>query len=85
MFWAAFRQPQPDQAGILPRTDLVLLLSDKLSRHKDITARIITVLYEAFLPTIIRDGDIFMHDNVSVHKARLMRNLLERIGINIML
>ena len=73
MFWAAFSQNS--------RIGLILLDGDSESRRGGITARVIVDLYRENLPSILEPGDIFMQDNAPVHTARIVRNLLQEIGI----
>jgi hypothetical protein len=40
-------------------------------------------VYEAFLPEILGPGDIFMHDGASVHRAYIIRGLLEDMGVEV--
>lgn len=75
MFWAAFRDYY--------RTSLVPVDRDPESYRGGVTVAIIRVLYKAFLPDILRPGDIFMQDNAPVHTARLVRDALEQIDINV--
>ena len=77
MFWAAFGQDT--------RTGLIPLDGDPDSRRGGITARVIVSLYEAFLPTILQPGDIFMQDNASVHTARITRAILQSMGVSTMI
>lgn len=77
MFWAAFGQNQ--------RTGLVPLDGDPDALRKGVTARIIVALYQAFLPTILQPGDIFMQDGATVHTARITRTLLQTMGVTVMI
>jgi hypothetical protein len=61
MLWAAFCQDL--------RTGLLPLDGDPDSARGGVTARVIVEVYRAFLPTILREGDIFMRDGASVHTA----------------
>lgn len=36
------------------------------------------------LPELMRDADIFIHDNASVHRAKIIQNLLQELGFEIM-
>lgn len=42
-------------------------------------------LYSTILPDFLESGDIFMHDNASVHTARIVKNLLEEMGVDVMI
>jgi len=76
MFWAAFGQDS--------RTGLVPLHGDSDSARGGVTARVIVDLYRAFLPTIPEPNDIFMHDGAPVHTARIVRTVLQEMGVTIM-
>ncbi|KAF5234251.1 hypothetical protein FAUST_7711 [Fusarium austroamericanum] len=69
MFWAAF--------GHESRTPLVPLVGN-------VNAIGIYKLYSFILPWFLQPGDIFMHDNASVHIARIVKVLLEELGVNLM-
>ena len=77
MFWAAFSQ--------ISRTGLILLNGDSDSIRKGVTARVIIDLYQNQLLNILGPGDIFMQDNAPVHTARIVRNLLQEMGLIIMI
>lgn len=77
MFWAAF--------GEDIRTDLVPLSGDPNSSRGGVTGRRIRELYAAVLPQILTENSIFMHDNAPVHTARIVRSLLEELGVEVML
>jgi transposase len=76
MFWAAFRQDI--------RTGLVPLDGDPEAKRGGVTGWVIRELYRAFLPTILQPGDIFMHDGASIHTARIVKALLQEMGVDIM-
>ena len=76
MLWAAFRQDA--------RTGLVPLDGDPESARGGVTSRVIVEVYRAFLPTIIRPGDIFMQDGATVHTARIVRAILQEMGVEVM-
>ncbi|KAJ0129920.1 Uncharacterized protein HZ326_26973 [Fusarium oxysporum f. sp. albedinis] len=69
MFWAAF--------GHVSRTPLVPLVGNA-------NAVGIYNLYAFILPWFLQSGDIFMHDNASVHTARVVKFLLEGLGVELM-
>jgi transposase len=77
MCWAAF--------GNNTRTDLIPLDGDPESARGGVTGRIIRDLYEVQLPPLVRENDIFMHDNASVHTARIVKRILEEMGIRVMI
>ncbi len=76
MLWAAF--------GYNIRTGLVPLDGDPQSARGGVSGWVISCLYEAFLPGFVQPGDIFMHDNASVHTARIVQAVLTRLGITVM-
>lgn len=76
MFWAAF--------GEQYRTGLVPVDGDPESARGGVTGGIIRLLYEVFLPEILRPGDIFMHDNAPVHTAQTVRETLREMDILVM-
>jgi transposase len=69
MFWAAFCHGS--------RTPLVPLVGN-------VNAIGIYELYSFILPWFLQSGDIFMHDNASVHTARVVKSLLEDLGVDLM-
>ena len=78
MFWAGFCEEF--------QTVLVPLDGDPAARRNGVSARVIYELYRDILPTIMEQGDIdiFMHDNAPVHKAHIVRELLQSLGIEVM-
>jgi len=76
MFWAAFGQDI--------RTGLVPLDGDPEAARGGVTGWVITEVYRAFLPTILVPGDTFMHDGASVHTARIVKRLLNEMGVQVM-
>lgn len=78
MFWAGFCEEF--------QTILIPLDRDPTAPRNGVLARIICELYRDILPTIIKQGDIdiFMHDNAPVYKARIVRQLLQSLGIQTM-
>ncbi|KAJ0135309.1 hypothetical protein HZ326_20819 [Fusarium oxysporum f. sp. albedinis] len=70
MFWAAF--------GHGSRTSLVPLVGN-------VNAIGIYDLYSIILPWFLQPGDIFMHDNASVHTARIVKALLEELQVQLMI
>lgn len=77
MLWAGF--------GFGIRTNLIPLDGDPLSARGGVSGRTIRQLYFDFLPDFVRPGDIFMHDNAPVHTARIVRALLQELGIQVMI
>ncbi|KAF5700393.1 transposable element tc3 transposase [Fusarium mundagurra] len=69
MFWAAF--------GHGSRTPLVPLVGN-------VNAIGIYELYSFILPWFLQPGDIFMHDNASVHTARIVKALLQELEVDLM-
>jgi transposase len=76
MFWAAF--------GFNRWTGLLPLGGDPESACGGVTAWVIRGVYESFLPEILGPGDIFMHDGASVHRAYIVRDLLQQMGVEVM-
>ena len=76
MFWAAF--------GEDIRTGLVPLDGDPEAQRGGVTSRVIRDLYQAFLPEFIGPNDIFMQDNAPVHTARIVKQVLEDLHIQVM-
>ena len=70
IFWAAFG---PDQ-----RSGLIAI-----DGYAD--GQLIYDLHASFLPDFVGPNDIFMHDNAPVHTARIVRALLEELGIKVMI
>lgn len=70
MFWAAF--------GPQSRTPLIPLVGN-------VNAQGIYDLYSFILPWFLESGDIFIHDNASVHTTRIIKALLEELGIQVMI
>lgn len=77
MFWAAF--------GASIRTGLIPLDGDPDAQRGGVTARIISILYQSFLPDLLQPGDIFMHDNAPVHTAGIVQEVLNELGVNVMI
>ncbi|KAL5603979.1 hypothetical protein FOVSG1_006729 [Fusarium oxysporum f. sp. vasinfectum] len=69
IFWAAF--------GHGSRTPLLPLVGN-------VSDEGIYELYAFILPRFLQSGDIFTHDNVSVHTARVIKSLLEDLGVDVM-
>ena len=42
-------------------------------------------LYAAFLPDLLKPGNIFMHDNASSHTAKIVRDLLRQLQIKVII
>ena len=78
MFWAGFCEEF--------QTILIPLDGDPAAQRNGVSARVIYELYRDILPIIIEQGDIdiFMHDNAPVHKARIVRELLDSLRIQVM-
>ena len=75
MVWAAF--------GENIRTGLVPLNGDPEAPRGGVTAAIILALYRAFLPDLLEEGDIFMHDGAGIHRAYIVREGLDEMGIEV--
>lgn len=76
MFWAGF--------GEDIWTGLIPLNGDPTAPNNGVSARVIYQLYMDELPGLMEDGDIFMHDNAPVHKAKIIQDLLRQIGVEVM-
>lgn len=76
MFWGAFKFDK--------QSPLVPLTSDGSSAGGGITATVIKQLYMEQLPELLSNGDIFMQDNAPVHRAHIIRDLLQELGLDIM-
>jgi hypothetical protein len=83
MFWACF-------SGDQRRSGLIPLFGDSRGGGTRNGVNWFTIydLYQPVLPTLIQpvrgqDG-IFMHDNASVHKAYIVRELLQDLNITVM-
>jgi hypothetical protein len=72
MFWAVFDFNQ--------RTGLLPLDGDPEAARGGVTA----CVYELFLPDILGPGDIFMHGGASVHRAYIVRQLLQDMGVEVL-
>jgi transposase len=77
MLWAAF--------GFDRRTGLVPLDGDPLARRGGISSWVIEQLYRSYLPTIMSDGDIFMHDGAGLYRGHIVVRLLQEMGITVMI
>jgi hypothetical protein len=75
MFWAGFAENI--------RTGLIPLDKDLNSARGEVTGEIIGHLYRAWLPELIRAGDIFMHDSASVHRAAIVKAILQELAIEV--
>ena len=73
MLWVSF--------GYGSRTGLVPLNGDPLSARQGVSGWVISCLYEGMLPGFVQPGDTFMHDNASVHTARIVKAVLARLGV----
>jgi hypothetical protein len=78
MFWAGF-------SGNGERTQLIPLFGAEESARGGVNGRIIYENYQAHLPNFVHPGDIFMHDNARVHTASIVRQLLNDMGIEVMI
>ena len=77
MFWAGFDDDR--------RTELIPLYGDPNSARNGITGAIIRDLYQAQIPQFLEEGDIFMHDGASVHRAEIVKEVLKELGIEVMI
>lgn len=76
MFWAGF--------GEDIRTGLIALDGDPEARHGGVSRWVISAVYQAYLPTLLLPGDIFMHDGALVHTAHIITQLLRDMGVTVM-
>ena len=76
MFWAAFGEDMC--------TGLIPLDGDPDAPQGGVNARVIYDLYQAFLPEFIQPGNIFMHDNAPVHRAEIIKQILDELQIQVM-
>jgi transposase len=76
MFWAGF--------GERIRTNLIPLYGNPDAPRGGVDSIVIHALYRAVLPQFVTDGDIFIQDNAPVHRARIIRTLLQQMGIEVM-
>lgn len=76
MFWAVF--------GWHIKTELVTMEGDPLSARGGVTARVYMDILERHLRPIMGFHSIFMHDNASIHTARIIKAWLLENGVNIM-
>jgi transposase len=76
MFWAAFRHGA--------RTGLVPLDGDEDAPRGGVSSRVSLEVLRAYLPAIIRPGDIFMQDGAGIHRAHIIRNFFGMAGLIVM-
>ena len=77
MFWAGF-------SGNGERTQLIPLFGAPESARGGVNGRIIRENYQLYLPNFVGPGDIFMHDNAPTHREHTVAQLLEDLGIEVM-
>lgn len=66
MFWAAF--------GYGLRTTLVLMNGDPASARGGVTARVYKEVLSQYLPPILGNFAIFIHDNAPIHTVYIIRD-----------
>jgi hypothetical protein len=76
MFWAAF--------GFKVRSNLVVCQGDIESLRGGFTARRYQEILDKHLYTIMEQDSIFMHDNSSIHTARIIKKWLQEKGFQVM-
>jgi len=76
MLWAAF--------GHNRRTGLVPLEGDPEALRGGVSSWVIRNLYEAFLPDIMVEGGEFMQDGAGPHRGRIVKEILQEMGIRVM-
>lgn len=79
MLWAAFGEHLDSYKSNL------ISLDGGLESEKGVTDVIISILYQSFLPDLLQFGEIFMHDNASVHTARVVQAILEELEVKVMI
>jgi hypothetical protein len=77
MLWAGF--------GYNIHTGLIPLDGDPESACGSVTSWVICGVYQAFLPTLLQPGGIFICDGAFVHTARIVRIILNEMGIEAMI
>ena len=77
MFWTGFTHNR--------QTGLVLLDSDPESQCDDVSSSVIHDVYQSYLSDFVLSDDIFMHDNVSVHTALIVQEVLSELDIEMMI
>lgn len=77
MFWAAF-------SGYTRKNGLIPLFGDPNSARSGVNHFVIHDLYQRMLPTLLANNDrIFQQDNAPTHTARIVRDLLQELGIEV--
>jgi DDE superfamily endonuclease len=76
MFWAIF--------GFGCRSDLVVMEGDQNAKRGGIIAKVYIEVLREYLPMILEHDSIFMQDNAPIHKAHMIRDWLEEMGIDVM-
>ena len=76
MFQAAF--------GYGVRTELVIMEGDPNSQRGGVTVIKYKEILEEYLPNIIEEGVIFIHDNVVLYIAKIIKEQLEEKGVKVM-
>ena len=79
MFWAIFEEDI--------QTDLISLdeNEDSDASQRNVSAWIIYDLYQTFLSEFIKSENIFMHDNAPVHHAYIVKQILDKLQIQVMI
>ena len=67
------------------RTHLQELFGDPESARGGVSSKVIYALYSHCLPWLLSGGKIFMHDNARVHTAGIVKQLLERMEVEVMI
>ena len=57
--------------------------SDPLAARGGVSRWVIHCLYKSFLPGFVQHNDTFIHDNVSVHITRIVKELLLRLSVQV--
>ncbi|KAJ5471864.1 hypothetical protein N7539_008704 [Penicillium diatomitis] len=79
-------QPRMNHCQGLPHRGLIPLFGDPISERGGVNRFVIEELYRRVLPTLLSTEDgIFMHDNAPTHTARVVREALDDMQIEVMI
>jgi hypothetical protein len=76
MVWAAFSAER--------RSRLIIMDGDPQAPRGGVTARVYKGMLESELPTLLDADSIFMQDNAPIHNARIVKEFLEDLAVNVM-
>jgi hypothetical protein len=60
------------------------MIGDPNAPRGGVIAKVYTDTLSEYLPTILEYNSIFMHDNAPIHKAHMVRDWLQEMGIEVM-